>query len=561
MREVFFQNILIADLQKNTARLQNFSKGLNVVTSADNHVGKSSLLKSLYYTLGADVEFDSVWDKNTKLYVATVYVNDEMYRIARFMKRFAVFHNDDLLLITDSVTKELTPLLGKIFDFAVYLPNKDTKKVEIAPPTFTFMPYYIDQDKGWSGLYNSFASLLQYKSTDRIKSLYYHLNIYTKDTVELMARRDILKDRLEALQNENTRLYTVLNALQDESGNLLPADNLQELESLLEIPKRRIEALINQVGTVRNSIQELEAALFQHQHRLEVISGHRTLKGVYSDADSSNPHICPNCGYVFDEELFNIVRANYGTVNEKYLCQQIQLIIDSVTAKLSASKERYVSLMSELKQEETAFTSQKDEFNIYVRQRGLQDSIRRFSDELGKIKAEDADISVEIKKLNNELSKLPNKKEVEEKYIEYVRLNIMSLDAWDAAYDGTIKLLKPIKAQGTLENKIILAQVVGLFQTMDYFKSSATRFPFVVDSPRAKEASIVSSKEILKMIVQLQLLPQIILATIDYSTFQFEIDVPANVITLTEQRKLLSEQDYADNKTYIIALSELLKNA
>lgn len=181
MKEVYFQSILIADLQKNAARFQTFSKGLNVVTSTNNHVGKSSLLKSLYYALGADVDFDSVWDRNSKLYVATICIDDEVYRIARFMRRFAVFHNNKLLSITESVSNELAPLLGGIFDFAVYLPNKDTGRVEMAPPTFTFMPYYIDQDKGWTGLYNSFASIQRYKSADRIKSLYYHLNIYTKD--------------------------------------------------------------------------------------------------------------------------------------------------------------------------------------------------------------------------------------------------------------------------------------------------------------------------------------------------------------------------------------------
>lgn len=560
MKEVYFQSILIADLQRSTARFQNFSKGLNVVTSADNHVGKSSLLKSLYYTLGAEVEYDSVWDKNTKLYVATIFVDNEMYRIARFMKRFAVFHNDKLLLITDSVTKELTPLLGRIFDFAVYLPNKNTGRVELAPPTFTFMPYYIDQDKGWSGLYDSFASLLQYKRADRIKSLYYHLNIYTKETVELMARKDKLKDRLDTLDSESNRLYIILNALQEETANLPPADNVQELESYLKTPKKRIEALINQIGIVRNNIQSLEAELFQHQHRLQVISEYHAIKGDDSDCELDNTHICPNCGYAFDEELFNIVQANYSAVNEKYLCQQIQVIIDSVTKNLSASKEQYVSLMRELKQEKTVFSSKKNEFDIFVRQKGLQDSIRRFSHELGTIKSESTDISTEMKHIRNELLKLPNKNEVEEKYIEYVRLNIMHLDAWDPAYEGTIKLLTPIKAQGTLENKIILAQFVGLFQTMDYFKSSATRFPFIVDSPRAKEASVVSSKEILKTIVQLQMLPQIILATIDYSNFQSEIDAPANIITLTEQRKLLSEKDYADYEVDITELSTLLKN-
>lgn len=561
MKEVYFQSILIADLQKNTARLQNFSKGLNVVTSTDNHVGKSSLLKSLYYALGADVDYDSVWGRNTKIYIATLSVDGELYRIVRLMRRFAVFHNEKLLLITDSVTKELTPLLGKIFDFTVYLPNKETGKVEMAPPAFTFMPYYIDQDKGWDRLYESFASIQQYKSVDRIKSLYYHLNIYTKGTVELMAQRDKLKDRLEEIKIENARLCTVLTALQEEIANLPPADNIQELESQLEIPQKRIEVLIEQAGKVRNDIQEFEAELLQHQHRLEVISEYHALQGDSSDAITSSPHACPNCGYVFDEELFNIVRANYSTVNEDYLRQQIQLIIDSLAAKLSAAENHYVALMKKLKLEETAFTAEKDEFDIYVRQRGLQDSIRRFTAELGKNTAESTDISTQIREITKEINKLPNRKEVEEKYIEYVRSNIINLDAWDAAYDGTIRLLKPIKAQGTLENKIILAQFVGLFQTMEYFKSNATRFPFVVDSPRGKEASVLSSRDILKMIAQLEMLPQIILATIDYSTFQPEIDTPTNVITLTEQRKLLCEQDYADNEAYIIALAEILKNA
>lgn len=136
----------------------------------------------------------------------------------------------------------------------------------------------------------------------------------------------------------------------------------------------------------------------------------------------------------------------------------------------------------------------------------------------------------------------------------------MTLDAWDPAYDGTIRLLKPIKAQETLENKIILAQFVGLFQTMEYFKTGATRFPFVVDSPRAKEASVSSSKDILKMIAQMKMLPQIILATIDYSEFESEMDVPAKVIVLTEKRKLLNSNDFAENQEYINSMAEMLRN-
>lgn len=564
MKEVYFQSILIADLQKNTAHFQEFTKGLNVITSVDNHVGKSSLLKALYYTLGAEVDYDPVWDKNTKLYIAAIRVNDDIYQIARFMKRFAVFHFDKLILITDSVMKELSPLLEEIFDFAVYLPNKDSAKVEIAPPAFTFMPYYIDQDKGWNGLYNSFSAIEQYRKPDRIKSLYYHLNIYTKSTVELMAERDWLKDQLEVLQKESERLEVILAALQNEMENLPPADNMRELEEHLEIPKKRICLLIDEVGATRNVVQEGEIALSQHQRQLHIIQNYQVPRASETDdADEAvqRMHTCPYCGYTFDEEIFNIVRANYSALNEEYMCQQIQLIIDSAEQKLTSAKERYISLMEKLKKEEEAFHAEKDEFELYVRQRGLRDSVRRFSGELNSVRVRNADIIAEIKEIDKEIHHLPNKKDVEEKYIEFVRLNIINLDAWNPAYEGNIKLLKPIKAQGTLENKIILAQFVGLFQTMDYFKSSATRFPFVVDSPRAKEASLTSSRDILKMIAQLEMLPQIILATINFEDFKDEIKTPTTVITLTDQRKLLRDSDYANNADYIMAMAELLKNS
>lgn len=560
MKEVYFKHLMIADLQNHTARAQSFEKGLNVVTSEDNHVGKSSLLKSLYYTLGAEVDFDSVWDKHSKLYIATLSVDEKEYRVVRLFKRFAVFDGEKLLKITDSVTKELAPLLGEIFDFSVYLPHKDTGKVEMAPPAFTFMPYYIDQDKGWSGLYDSFAAINQYKSTDRIKSLYYHLNIYTKGTVELMAERDRLKERLKALLIESDRLNTILTALREETVNLPPADTVSELEIQLEAPKKRIEQMVAQIGTIRNEIQSLETALHQHQYSLHIIKEYVSVKDKINEGDTHKHHICPNCGYVFDEEIFNLVRMNYGVMNEDYLCQQIQLLIDSVSDKLSVAKERYVSLKQQMHEEESAYRAEKNEFDIYIRQRGLATSVRRFQRQLNNAAAETQEIDKQIKEISKELRKLPRRKEVEEKYIEYVRLNVMTLDAWDPAYDGTIRLLKPIKAQGTLENKIILAQFVGLFQTMEYFKTGATRFSFVVDSPRAKEASVASSKDILKMIAQMKMLPQIILATIDYSEFESEIETPAKVIVLTEKRKLLSSNDYIENQSYISSMAELLKS-
>ncbi len=560
MKQVYFKSLMIADLQEHTARFQKFEKGLNVITSTDNHVGKSSLLKSLYYSLGAEVNFDSIWDIKSKLYIATISVDETDYLIVRRMKRFAVFKGDVLLQITDSVTKDLSQLFEEIFDFAVYLPNKQTQKVEIAPPAFTYMPYYIDQDKGWSGLYNSFQSMGQYKQEDRIKSLYYHLNIYTKKSVELLAERDQLKEKVEKLLTEKNRLTTILSALHEEANNLPPADNVKELEEHLEIPKEKIEQTVAQLGEARNEIQNLESMLSEHQHNLQAIKKHLPKTLAKTVHLNSNPNVCPNCGYTFDEDIFDLVRASYGTINEGYMCQQINLIIESVTQKLNVAKEKYVSLNQQLKEAEQAFQFEKNNFNIYVRQRGLADSIRKFQRQEREACADLQEIDQQIKGINKELRKLPNKKEIEQIYIKNTRLNIMKLDAWHPTYENNIHLLKPIKAQGSLETKIILSQVISLFQTMEHFNSRATRFPFVVDSPRAKEASSSSSKDILKMISNIKFLPQIILATVNYDEYRDEFATPSQIIVLIEKRKLLNFKDFVENQEIISAMESLLNN-
>ena len=97
MSSMYFKDILIADIDKHTARFVEFQPGLNVVTSADNHVGKSSLVKSLYHALGAEVKFDNTWSKSTKVTAVRIVVNDVEYRFVRFARKFAIFQGNTLI--------------------------------------------------------------------------------------------------------------------------------------------------------------------------------------------------------------------------------------------------------------------------------------------------------------------------------------------------------------------------------------------------------------------------------------------------------------------------------
>lgn len=309
MSEMYFKSILIADIVSHKARFQQFQKGLNVITSTNNHVGKSSLLKSLYHTLGANVKYDSVWNVNNKLFVLDFCVDNIDYRIVRQIKSFAVFKGEELILVTSKVMSELAPLLEKIFHFGIYLDSKKDGRVTLAPPVFTFLPYYIDQDNGWSELYGSFQNQEQYKKHDRMKSLYYHLSIYTKSAVELMAQRDKLQEELDTLKTDATKLLDIIEALTDEIQGIVPADDVAQFDKNIQISKNKIRTLVKQIGEKRNRIQELEISLEQHEHQLQVITEYHTIAKTAQSNQEIFTHSCPRCGYLYDDEIYNRVHA------------------------------------------------------------------------------------------------------------------------------------------------------------------------------------------------------------------------------------------------------------
>lgn len=558
MKNMYFKNILIADIQKKTARFVSFKKGLNVITSSENHVGKSSIIKSLYYALGAEVKFDGRWHKYSKITAVTIDVDGFEYRIVRFNRKYAVFKEANLILLTDSVTTQLTPTLSEIFDFYVYLSEKNSeKRIVQAPPAFTFMPYYIDQDNGWSELYNSFERMDQFSKQERAKSLYFHLNIYNRDRIELQTQKDRYISEKKKLQDEEQEQIITINALSKELNIIIPANNEKELESQLEIPKKRIEELVKIIGRKRNTIQKLQTSLELHENQLDIIHKYQQIE-TPRETSNKSLHVCPNCGYELDDNLYKIVRNNYNQSNAAYLYAQIELIVDNIKKELISQEEQYIKLMANLKEEEHIYDESQDEYEVYLRHRGLKETLIKYQNDLGYNRTAQAEIENNIKKIDKELKKQPDKKIIEKVYIDYVKQNIMALGAWAQEYEGQIRLLKALNAQGSLMPKIILSQYIGLFQTMETMNCSTIRFPFIVDSPRSMESSVNSSKEILRMISKINYLPQIIVATVDYDEFVIDHIETATKLFLSDEFNLLNKDTYEENRMVIEGLYQLM---
>ena len=79
MRIMTVNNLSIICEQTKKAKYCTFEKGINVVTSDSiksegNFVGKSSLLRSIFHTLGADARFSDMWEKKGNIFISLNFV-------------------------------------------------------------------------------------------------------------------------------------------------------------------------------------------------------------------------------------------------------------------------------------------------------------------------------------------------------------------------------------------------------------------------------------------------------------------------------------------------------
>lgn len=546
MSEMYFTKLLIADPLEKKAFYHQFSKGFNVITGIDNHVGKSSVVKSLYYTLGAEVKYSDRWDKDTKVYCVQMCVDNKEYMVVRWHNNYIVYEGKDLICTTNRVGTGLAPLLADIFSFSIHLPNKKSHMLELAPPVFSYFPYYIDQDIGWHDMYSSFLKIDQYNKNDRLLCLYYHLNIYNQDTLQLMNEKDRLKKIKDEYKREEDNIRITIDNLNELSNNLLPCGNIENIEESLRIPREKIAGYVDKLGVLRNKIQNLEITLEKNKYHAELIKKAQRERKRSKQQEEKISFCCPNCGYTMGDSIFDLVMNNYREQNKEYIEHQFDFINKSINKDLEDYKKQYIAVMVELKNFEDIYNRNQDSYNTYIRQRGLRDSLDRLYKRLGSITEESAKAKKKLVDINCSLKAAISKKDVEDDYKFYAKQNLQKLDVWDEKYADSLELLKPVTGQGAQVNKIILAQYTALFKTIDKYGGEQIVFPFVIDSPKTNEPSKASSREIIRMIFSINTLPQVILATIDFKGAHSEYCTDdVSVLELKRHYQLLDQNTYS----------------
>lgn len=241
MNSLFVNSLYIFEYESKMAKKIDFKHGINILTSDEksgNDVGKSVLLKSIYHTLGADSIFDHMWNKITKTYILNVTIKNKTYYVYRRDNLFKIYNTNFKKIFMTNNRDELSNYLSDLYSFKVMLPKRENEELELAPPVYSYLLNYIDQDHLDGSKFSSFNSLTQFPNYKE-NVIYTHFGLFDEEYYKAIKELEILKSEEKNKKKEREVTLNMLNKIKSYLGNLDAPESIEVLN--IELNKTKEE--------------------------------------------------------------------------------------------------------------------------------------------------------------------------------------------------------------------------------------------------------------------------------------------------------------------------------
>lgn len=255
---VIIKSFSILDFVNKEAASFDFSDKVNLIVSSDNTMGKSSLLKSLYYTLGFSIKhFPSEWNHEDMYFQIKVSINNKSHIISRQNAIFKVDGNDEPLN-----EREYSDWLQDRLGIDMQLPNIKTKELHKAYSSAVILPFYIDQDDSWDGnMYRRVSNAVgQYSRIPQ--SIFEYL--FDLSDVEIQKLQNKLNSKISELKIVNSNIDS-LNRLIDKyhkNVSSIPSIDKDEL-------KKEIDFYLKNLNEYNEDVKKFKVKLINDQEILD----------------------------------------------------------------------------------------------------------------------------------------------------------------------------------------------------------------------------------------------------------------------------------------------------
>lgn len=214
---IYYKSLLIFDKEKQTARKIVFQPGINIVTSKQNSVGKTSLSLMLLYSFGAKVKFSDKWNLNNIFTKLTIEKDSKIIEIIR--------HKDTYSIIADGKkffypiqSKGYSEKLYELLGLTIKIKDKNSDTYSTAVPSLYLLPYFISQTDTNDDR-SVFEDLNMYKKKDLHDALYYHVGALDNEYSTIIHQFTQATKDLDTLKKAHEKQKAEIEYLEEKLEN------------------------------------------------------------------------------------------------------------------------------------------------------------------------------------------------------------------------------------------------------------------------------------------------------------------------------------------------------
>lgn len=498
---MIIKSFSVVDIAAQEANKFEFQRGNNILISDENKSGKSSILKSMYRTLGFDIRsFPSGWNVKDMFFSLEVELNNNQYQITRNKDTYTVSDQKKPLTV-----KEYSYWLQDKLSIEMKLPNTVTGELHKAYSSALILPFYIDQDDSWDGiLYKNVTNTLgQYRNIP--KSIFE--NVFSLSSVEIQNLMNDVKEKEKEKKATDLKVINLTSVVEEYRKELdddspvsdINRGNLEsEIEKYLDlvinmnnkISKYKVQLLKKQrdLDIQKQELNELNELLKMSEKEYKNIGGECTYchskltrEQSISRLKLSNNHF--EIGVYKGELLGDIEKSEKDIIQYKQNKQLLGTEIDKINKRINNSKRMLT-------------------IDEYIKSRVKDEALNELIKVLEKNILSSNNLKDKIDDLKNEIKLLEkNKETLKEKIkIEYdILISKMKEVLTDVNIDE-LKFLefKNIPGSGTDKNKKYLAYYLVYMSLLE--KYSLYTVPICIDSFTKNEIDEENETEMYKAI-------------------------------------------------------------
>lgn len=562
MKRLMIRKLIVISQSESRSLEVPFEKGLNIILGG-NKTGKSSIIKSIFTTLGCECKrVEADWKKLVSTYLLFFKYGERQFCIVRQDKKFQIFeniNNDFSCIIETNAFHEYSNCLMDILEIKMPCISKDGKQFNITPPLL-FRFQYIDQDEGWSKIADSFKNVAYIKdwkaNTNKYVCGYLDDSYYALQAqkAEHILERDDKKKELNYNQNFVSRITSTLTRIED-------IESVEDVTTDIELLLAKAEELRKLQFSYNAEMTVLENDIYINQHKLHIVEHNliETKKDIEYAMTQEDELICPFCGTIYSNGINEQLNITSDYAHCENLIAELKSSISVATKELEELKNKYNDVSVEIQSIEqkvqntqellsySSFYKSKGQFEIY-------ESCKRQLDVLqGEINSCVSKIAITDEKINEKKSK-ERSKDIREDIERYCRTLADAINV-PKTFIKLRDFVQVINRTGSETPRLVYMYQSALYLCNLERAYSPFNF-YVVDTPNQQGQDTENLGSIFKSLeLFLSDEGQVIVGTERETGME---EKASNVIKLTGKRRCLNNINY---KKHIELLEKLQKTA